>query len=227
LLVFQGLAELAVTLARDFAAALVKVLAGPAAVYDSGVLLVADPAALVRGLSHVCAVLRLREMVRPFADEPKVAPHADADLCGKVTAKPIQELIENPAAVDLFAALFANTYWEAFDYDVGHDAAKDNTHLWARFFDFFVGTAMTLKIRVTPDLFYRQLFLKSLASINKAREHFAKNKKIQYPGLDLIILIDHIVRESQYADYSQLELYVSYHFIRSLYTARLSRIGAQ
>jgi hypothetical protein len=138
-----------------------------------------------------------------------VRPFADADLCGKVTTRPIQELIENPAAVDLFAALFANTYWEAFDYDVGHGAAKDNTHLWARFVDFFVGTAMWLKTRVPPEL-----FLKSLASINKAREHFAKNKKIQYLALDLLILIDQIVRESQY------------HFLRSLYTAKLSRIAA-
>jgi hypothetical protein len=224
--IYRALAEVATNIARDLAASFLKILSGPATVFDSGILFVQDPGVLIRQLGHVCAVLRLREMIRPFAGQPKPVPHADTDLCNALLTGPMRELADNPATVNLFASLLANTYWESLDYDVGHDAVKDNSHLWARFFDLFVGVAANLKTRITPDLFYRQLFLRSLACIHKGRDHYAK-KKQQYPGLDLIILVDHMVSESHYANYSQLEQYVSYHFVRSLYTARLTRIGAQ
>jgi hypothetical protein len=222
-LIHRALAQLACQIAGELCAAFGRLLAGRSAVWDSGVLQVQDPGVLIGRLGHVCAVLRLREMVRPFADAPKLAPHEDTDVVGVLQA-PMKELINNPSTVQLFATLFANSYWESFNYDIAHDAARDNSHLWAWFFDIFVACAANAGTQITPDLFYRQLFLQSISSIHKASAQGGKRRG-QYQGLELLILLDHIVSESRYANYSQLEQYVSYQFIRSLYTARLSRIG--
>jgi hypothetical protein len=223
LFIYRALADLSGELGRELCAALGRILTGPSPFFDTGILQIPDPAGLVTKLGHLCAVLRLREMFRPFAGEPKVDPNADVDLVSKFE-EPMQELIANPATVVLFAGLFANSYWEVFNYDIAHDAVKDNSHLWARFFDLFAVCATRTLTDLTPDLFYRELFLQSLSSIHKARAHFGK-KRGQYQGLELLILLDHVVTESAYANYSQLEQYVAYQFIRSLYTARLSRIG--
>jgi hypothetical protein len=224
-MIYAALADVACALARDLCVSFVKILNGPPSVYESGIFQAQEASVLIRQLGHVCAVLRLREMVRQFADEVKHVPHEDSDLILKMANSPMQELIENPSTVSLFAALFANPYWETFDYDPGHDAVRDNSHLWGRFFDLFVACAADSRTKITPDLFYRQLFAKIVTSIYKAREHYGKTKKVQYPGLELLILVDHVVSESRYADYSQLENLVPYQLIRTLYTARISRLG--
>jgi hypothetical protein len=87
-----------------------------------------------------------------------------------------------------------------------------------------VGASISARLRLTPELFYRQLFNRCLMTIGKTREAMVqKNKKAAYPGLSLLIVVDHLVRDSKYADYSELEPFVTYQFVRSLYTARLSK----
>jgi hypothetical protein len=223
-MIYKALAEVVCLLVRDFISMVTKLLTGPSAVYDTGILQVQDPNVIIGKLGHVSAVLRLREMVRQFTGEAKLAPHEDFDLLTPLTPL-MQELFDNPATVTLFASLFGNSYWDSFDYDVSHDAVKDNSHLWARFFDLFIACAGHSHSQVTPNLFYRQLFLQALMSMQKASVHFGRTRKGQNQGLELAILVDHLVSESYYANYAQLEQFMAYQFIRSLYTAKLSRIG--
>jgi hypothetical protein len=224
--IYQSLADVASQLVKPVIDSFLKILNGPSSTFDTGILQVQDPGSLIKQLGHVSAVLRLRMMIRSFAGEDALMrPENDPPLLRAMLEAGMKDLVENAKTVDLFASLLACPYWESFEYDVANDAVKDNSHLWARFFDVFVAVASASRSLITADIFYRQLFARCLTSINKGREALAgKGKKAGYPGLQLMILVDHIVSESQYADYSELENLVPYQLIRSLYTAQLSNI---
>jgi hypothetical protein len=225
--IFKSLAATVGQLAKPMVAQLMKVLKGLPNAYDTGVCQFPDPASIIKQIGHISAVLRLREMFRPFAEDAYVRPEFDTDVVRALQDAGAVELMDEPAVIDVFGCLLACPYWESFEYNSGHDAMKDNSHLWGRFFDALVGTSRSVKGRIVPDVFYRQLFARCLLSMHKGREAFSsKTKKAAaYPGLTLLIIVDHIVSESHYADYSQLEQLVAYQLIRSLYTAKLSAIG--
>jgi hypothetical protein len=122
------------------------------------------------------------------------------------------------------------SYWDTFVYDAVNDSVKDNSHLWAKFFDACIGVSIALGLKVTPELFYRGLFGQCMQSIRKGKDTFqgrTAKKNIGYPGLQLIILVDHMVSESEYADYSYLQPIIPYRFIKGLYTAQLSSVSGE
>jgi hypothetical protein len=224
--IFKSLAAVVGQLAKPMVAQLLKVVKGPPAAYDTGVCQFQDPAFIIKQIGHISAVLRFREMLRPFAAEGYIRAEHDVDVVRALQEAGVVELMDDPAAIDVFGCLLACPYWESFDYLQGHDAMKDNSHLWGRFFDAVVGTSLSVHGRIVPTMFYKQLFAKCLLSMQKGKEALPpKTKKgPAYPGLALLIVVDHIVSESQYADYSQLEQLVAYGLIRSLYTAKLSAV---
>jgi hypothetical protein len=225
-LLHRALAQVAGEVAKGLIDSLLKILSGSPAVFDSAILQLADATQVMKAFGHVCAILKLRQMVGQFTRiVPRaVMPHHDKDLVGHMKNAGIAGLIESPRVTELFGSLLASSYWEAFDYDVANNAMRDNSHLWAQFFDALAAFAVAAQSTLTPHIFYRQLFARCVNSINKGREVFGAKKK-NYPGLQMLIVVDHMVSESQYADYSQLEALVPYQLIRSLYTAKLSIVG--
>jgi hypothetical protein len=164
-------------------------------------------------------------MLRGFAEELPVLPEHDLDLLKAHPDAGCAKLMDDAKIVDVLGSLIACPYWESFEYDAGHDAIHDNSHLWGRFFDAIIGVAVSEK-KLGADLFYRQLFAKFIQGIMKGKDVVTfKDKKKSYPGLPLMIVVDHVVSESVYADYSQLEQLITYQLIRSLYTAKLSSLG--
>jgi hypothetical protein len=222
--IYQALAALVGTLAKPLVEALGKALKGKASDFESAALF-ASAGDIIKQVNHISAVLRLREMIRPFSEELQVQPEFDLDVVHGLKEAGVAKLMEDVKFPDLFGSLIACSYWETFEYDASHDAIHDNSHLWGRLLDAFVGTAVSEKKQFAPDLFYRQLFGKFILAINKGKDTVvAKDKKKAYPGLALLIIVDHVVSESRYADYSQLEQLVTYQLIRSLYTAKLSSL---
>jgi hypothetical protein len=190
--IYRGLSEVAANLARGLIEGLVRILAGPRGVFDSGLLQSSDAGNLIRTLGHVSAVLKLRQMFRRFSGgrELLVAPDADNDLVNKMAGAGIQDIIDNVEVLNLFGAMLACSYWDTFTYDAVNDSVKDNSHLWAKFFDAFVGVALALGLNVTPELFYRGLFAQCIESIKKGKDTLqgrTAKRNVGYPGLQLII----------------------------------------
>jgi hypothetical protein len=94
ILPYRSLAKFARQLTHKLWGAFARILTGPAAIYGTGVVQMQDRGTIIGKLGHVCAVLRLREMVRPFSEDPKVALHADVGIVNFLAA-PKQKLIDN------------------------------------------------------------------------------------------------------------------------------------
>ena len=222
----KALAALAGHLTKPLASTLAQVLKNRSS-FEDGFCQFADSEKIIRELGHVSAVLRLRDMLRPFSggtENIPTQPEFDVDVINAMKDAGIVDVITDVTVTKVLGALLSAPYWEKFDYDVAHDAITDNSHLWARTFDAWIGTAIHEDKGKQVEFFYDQLFLDALSAIAKGREVYsAKIKAGKWPGMNLIILVDHLVTVSRYADYSQLERRVAYQYIRSLYTAKLSQ----
>lgn len=219
----KDLAALAGLLTEPLAKSLAQVIKNKSS-FEDGFCQFADSEKIIKELGHVSAVLKLRDMFRPFAggaENIPTKPEFDIDVINAMKKSGILDVITDVTSTKVLGALLSAPYWEKFDYIVEHDAMVDNSHIWARTLDAWIGTAIHEDKKKEVMMFYDQLFLESLNAINKGREVYGSRMKGKWPAMNLIILVDHLVTVSKYADYSQLERRVAYHYIRSLYTAKL------
>ena len=220
----KQLAKLAAQLTKPLIQQIAQVMKNSSS-FEDGFCQFADSDKMIKSLGHIAAVLKLREMLRPFVGEQMIPtkPEFDLDVIVPMQEAGVVEVMTDISSISVLGALLSSSYWEKFDYDVSHDAIVDNSHIWGHVFDVWVGAVRNADKRDKVLYFYRQLFAACLKSINKGREVYGSKLRGKWPGMNLIILVDHLVTDSKYADYSDLEPYVAYHYIRSLYTAKLSK----
>ncbi|KAH0790249.1 hypothetical protein GPJ56_005822 [Histomonas meleagridis] len=188
-----------------------------------------DPEGLLHNIITLGSILQVRSMINEYTtnNNSGVKPHLDNNFMNIIN--------ESLNGIDLFgdsndgkfkflaiiASLFSLQYWECFDYDASNDAIKDNSHLISRVLDVFIAYALYQnKIKAPADA-YAYFFTMFAKSIQCGMEHFKSNKKVNYPGSNMLILADLFVRCSDYADYGALEQAVSYQLIRSIYATIL------
>jgi hypothetical protein len=68
---------------------------------------------------------------------------------------------------------------------------------------------------------YCELLRAADSGCKAGRTQVKGKKKKEYPYLLMMLLLDHFVQRSQYADYSLLEPIAPYNYIRSVYTSML------
>jgi hypothetical protein len=222
--IFDGLTTVVGKLTRSLVESLEKVLAGKPEQFDSGLCPLQNSGDIIQSISHISAILKLRETFRALAGIENRPPHEDEDMLGQMNEAGVNRIIDHPILTTVLGSLMASNYWESFSYDTVHDAMRDNSHIWACLLDCFAGCADGGSHNADiPELFYRQLFGRFVLSIRKAKEAFGKKGKSLYPGMSMVILVENIANRSYYADYSELEPFVPYQFIRTLYMERLSK----
>lgn len=218
LVITKRLAQLAGELMQPLTKLLLQVMQNPNS-YRDGACQFSEAEKIINALGHVSAVIKLREMFRPFVGSQGIPskPEFDLDLVVPMQEAGVVDLISDNTLISVLGALLASSYWDHFNYDVAHDAIVGNAHIWAHTFDTWIGAARQADKADKTVLFYRLLFEKCLLSIDRCSK--GKDKH----AMSLYILVDHIVTDSKFTDYSALEPYVAYHLIRSLYTAKLSK----
>ncbi|OHT14246.1 hypothetical protein TRFO_15398 [Tritrichomonas foetus] len=221
--IFQSLTTTFAKLFNDFLSSASKLSSKEESNIKNGFISSPDSDKYIKLVCHLGAILKLREMFRQYTGINDMMPHEDGSLLKEIKRNESLKYLQDNRISQFIGALFSCQYWENFEYDVAHDAIKDNSHLLGKVLDVICGTLIALKKLVAPDLFYIDYFKKMFIAIGKGRDIFANNKKVNFPYLVLLLAGDHIIKSSCYADYSSIENLVSYQYIRSLYTTRITR----
>jgi len=156
---------------------------------------------------------------------PKVNPHEDLLMNSIIGDHPIIGAFQNELFNSFIGALFASPYWLNLNYNAQHDGFLDNSHLIVGFFDIISGSVMSKNLQFDRQKKYSDIFTQCYKSIISGEElNRARNKRAKWPKMGMILLLDHMIKNSRYADYSLLEPVISYQIIRSIYTQFLREI---
>jgi len=199
--------------------------------FASDPLIVIDSNEIIKSLCTIGAIVKFRSLLRnsisiDFSVEPEfsslkptILPHQDVLLFSKLKSLSIIKNSQHPHFPALIGSLFSSLYWSTAEYNTLNDAFMDNSHLMCGTIDSIIGV---LKVEF-PAFDYRNMITTimrhSFQFIRKGDSILnTKKKRIRWPQLTLVILLDHFIKNSKYGDYSLLEPIVPYKVIRSIYT---------
>lgn len=205
---------------------LIKIIKGNSKDYESGLAGFSDGEALLHNICNFGVILQIRRILAEHSNKEIPIPHLDEKLINILSdVSGINNIYDSiPKVSQIIASIFSLSYWEKFDFDPETDSMKDNSHLIGLVIDVIIGYGIHIKKLNDINDFYNFFFACILKSINQGREQFKSNKKVNYQGLTLLILVDYIIKMSEYANYSSLEQQISYQFIRSIYTDKISTL---
>ena len=178
---------------------------------------------LIKLWCKLSSILQLRKMFKGFTNARQGPPSSDKALMANLS-KEISKLFDDNKYIYVLGSMFSTAYWEKFEFDSYNEALKDNAHLMNNLLDVIVGAGLYLKKIKTPSEVYELFFKRFKMGVESGIKQFQDNKKSKYPGARLFILMDIIIRYSEYADYSYIRNVIQYHFIRSSYIDQLSTI---
>jgi hypothetical protein len=196
---------------------------------------IAEADLYIKTLCHAGAVLQFRKLLRIAADidastdpqfaflAPDVPVDKDLPLIGKLKSTHMIEVFGRLGFKFLFEALFLQSYWLNVSYRKRDDAFLDNAHLIVLPIDALIGTMISIKPIPEEQIktMYCELLRAADSGCKTGKALVKGKKKKEYPYWLMMLLLDHFVKRSQYADYSLLEPIVPYHYIRSVYTSML------
>jgi len=183
-----------------------KVLTGPVNHYDGGNCLF-NAVPTIKSLCSLGAILKLRQLL--LNSKSPIDQQIIASMKASGT-----EMLDNPVVGQIMGSLFGSPYWaEGFQYDVVHDALKDNSHLMGIAIDALLSPSGIVKMKS----FYKEMVKAAVKAISVATETYKDNKKVDYPAMKMLIVVDQMIKFSDAADYSHIEPYTSYQFLRQLY----------
>jgi len=165
-----------------------------------------NAADIVSKIGYMGAILQLRQLLLPYAGMQE--DNAVGEALRAVPA--VQEFVGDERSADVLAWLMTAPCWDGFSWDSENECAANNPHLWSLFLD-----------SLFPDIepgkgFYRKFFSSAVPSIRKAG--MAKSKTpTRYPGLQLLIVLDQVVRRSRIADWGDLERFAASQLVRVIY----------
>ncbi|OHT13283.1 hypothetical protein TRFO_16603 [Tritrichomonas foetus] len=225
--IYRHLGTLFSFIMKDFVGNVSKLIYSDKEMTNSGLCtLINEADVIIKSWTHMSAIIQLRKMFVKFTSETPGNPDQDkAFMRGLSDNSGILKLFDDFKFKSVLAGMFSSPYWANFQCDPTHDAFKDNSHLMGLVVDVIVGAGVYFK-KIKPNqvpTFYQDFFEQALKSIKAGTSAYENNKKIQFPGNRLFILLDTMVRTSCYSDYSHLETSVSYHYIRTMYTSILSK----
>ena len=112
------------------------------------------------------------------------------------------------------APLFAAPIYDKSKYLPQHDGFDDNSHLIINVFDALIGCILFNDKKFDYQTKLKQFLLYASIGI----KNIDKKKGNDNNLLQMYLIIDHLVKNSRYLDYSMLEPIVPYQYIRSIYT---------
>lgn len=203
-----------------------------------------DPSTIVESsdilgyLCHIGAILKFRKLLRQSIKFDKDAepdyqflaqfnsPQEDECLNLKIKNHALLPLFTNESFAYIFGGLMGSDFWDGIEYDILNDGFHNNSHLLVLTFDALVGATIANKSDYSYQNKFCNIISQTASGISNGQDHYVQSKKKNpYPATYMYLLLDHIIRSSYYADYSMLEQYVSYQYIRSLYTSTLRKFN--
>lgn len=186
-------------------------------------------------LNHLGAIARFRRLLRSTINITKkealefpylltiTKPENDIILNARLKDHKIFNDIGHERVSQIFGSFLISIYWYDIHYDVTSNAFTNNGHLFALGLESIVGALVSFK----KDLNAREIMKNFIGTvyytIPAAHDiNSVRTKKGKWPRNSMIILIDHIVQNSIYIDYSISELVIPYSTIRHVYTSMMT-----
>lgn len=212
------------SLMKELCQLISKVLKGPQSAYETGVCNFEQAYDIIKHLCHISQIIKLRQMMFEMTDTLILSPNEDKALRECAQQSGLSEKFKNNTLkiIAILGSLMSSLYWDGMDYNVVHDAITDNSHIIAYVIDAILGDCIESGYILSAVPFYQELVKRMILGIHKGIETYPPSRKNNYPGLNLMIVVDQLVKNSVYADYSILENIISYQFIRSIYSVKLN-----
>ena len=196
---------------------------------------ISDPLLLQNGpetlniLCHIGAIIKFRELLHKSIPIEKAIDkysflnsnnsYKDDILIQQYLDKSnIIKIFKHPLIPKYLISLFSNFYWSNLKYNTIHDAFSNNSHLIINSFEYIISVILRIDHSFNYLLFYKNLLKSVYIGSSKGKENIERKLCNKWPSLPFILLLDHMIKNSKFIDYSNLEPIVSYKIIRSIYT---------
>ncbi|EAY21283.1 hypothetical protein TVAG_166580 [Trichomonas vaginalis G3] len=177
---------------------------------------------------HLGAISRFRRLLRssvPFKQKElteypylaqTIKPENDEVLGPLLVNTNIQKLMSSENAPQIFGSALISIYWYDLKYEIGTNAFPNDGHLFAMGFEAVVAAAK--KERVTLRSIMKDFVATLYYTMPAAHDiNNLRAKKGKWPKQHMVLLIDHIVQNSNYVDYAILEQVLPFSTIRHVY----------
>ena len=171
----------------------------------------------ITSLIQAGKILKIRQLFNQakHPNTPLVDPHEDAILAMKLKDSTFLQNFDTEKLPNFIISLFSAGFWSDIEYDVGNGAFTNDSHLLPYIFDAIFG----VKKFHDSDFDTKKhcnIMMKAMV------EGIEKIKKVDKKLL-MYVLVDFIVKESVYADYSMIDEVLPYQVIRSVYSTILQQ----
>ena len=173
------------------------------------------------------AIAKFRKLIRySIPSLKKYDAESDALLIQKLKNNKILEITKNPAFTYFVGAMFASPFYADLDYNINCNAFTNNCHLIGFGLEALLGaTKVLLGEGATYDPKQQMVTFLTAAYCGLSQGGAilqAKGKKNKWSASLMNLILDHIVDDSFYVDYSHLEQLIPYQTIRHIYTVTLA-----
>lgn len=182
----------------------------------------------ISSLIRLGSLIMFREHLK---DSDSEQPHLDLCLMKALQNNSFVTEFGEESHKTLLSTIFKSDYWVNVEFSPLHDSFVDNSHLITKALDAIYGAVYAKNQQLTPQRLY-SLSISTIAStlrtcVENAPKQKKGKKRTVISKKTMWFFVDHLVRDSCYADYSLSAKVVDYQILRNAYTRRFTKISAE
>ena len=193
----------------------------------------------IKLFSQLGGIARFRKLLRSCVDitstetefqylSKAITPETDEIINQRLEGHKILEIVKNKYFGQFLGSLLSSTTWATVEYDANHNTFTNNGNLMALGVESIIGCIHAKDQEFSPKKVLQEVINTGFFAVKAgAGNSSLESKKLKFPVFELQLIFDHIIQNSFYLDYSNLEKVLPYLTIRHIYTVVLTRMKAK